>query len=194
MGTGSTRVGHLPLQGRGCRHRVSPKFWQFSIILHGVVFKRQWREQSLQGEPQLSYHLWNKILSRLVNEIVLSRERTKFSHRKGLLDWYDLEATSYICVTCISSQLHILYTSPSINSVAWVRERTLPTEKLPVVGEVNANFYEKRVPSGQRDGYLQPFSRLSRPEPTLFRSRSSSVVLTRLSGPRSRPTMSQKIW
>jgi hypothetical protein len=30
--------------------------------------------------------------------------------------------------------------------------------------------------------------------PLLFLSRSSSVVLTRLSGPRSRPTTSQKIW
>jgi hypothetical protein len=33
-----------------------------------------------------------------------------------------------------------------------------------------------------------------RPELLLFLSRSSSVLLTRLSGPRSRPTTSQKIW
>jgi hypothetical protein len=32
------------------------------------------------------------------------------------------------------------------------------------------------------------------PEPLLFHSSSSSVILTRLSGPRSRPTISQKIW
>jgi hypothetical protein len=38
------------------------------------------------------------------------------------------------------------------------------------------------------------YSRLSRPEPLLFLSSSSSVVLTRLSGLRSRPTTSQKIW
>jgi hypothetical protein len=31
------------------------------------------------------------------------------------------------------------------------------------------------------------------PEPLLFHSSSSSIVLTRLSGPRSRPTTSQKI-
>jgi hypothetical protein len=31
-------------------------------------------------------------------------------------------------------------------------------------------------------------------EPLLYYSRSSSIILTRLSGPRSRPTTSQKIW
>jgi hypothetical protein len=44
------------------------------------------------------------------------------------------------------------------------------------------------VPRGQRDGFLRPFSGLSRPEPLLFLSSSSSVVLRRVSGPRSRPT------
>jgi hypothetical protein len=46
---------------------------------------------------------------------------------------------------------------------------------------------------GQCDGPLQPYSRFSRPEPLLFLSSSSSIVLTRLGGPRSRPTTSQKI-
>jgi hypothetical protein len=41
---------------------------------------------------------------------------------------------------------------------------------------------------------LRPYSRFSRPEPLLFLPSSSSIVLTRLSGPRSRPTTSQKIW
>jgi hypothetical protein len=41
---------------------------------------------------------------------------------------------------------------------------------------------------------LRPYSRISRPEPLLFLPSSSSVVLTRLGGPRSRPTTSQKIW
>jgi hypothetical protein len=39
------------------------------------------------------------------------------------------------------------------------------------------------MPRGQR-----PYSRLSRPEALLFLPSSSSVILTRLSGPRSRPT------
>jgi hypothetical protein len=40
------------------------------------------------------------------------------------------------------------------NSVTWVRERTIPTERPPLVGEVSANFC----------GSLRPYSRLFRPE------------------------------
>jgi hypothetical protein len=39
-----------------------------------------------------------------------------------------------------------------------------------------------------RNGFPRPYSRFCRPELLLFLSRSSSFVLTRLSGPRSRPT------
>jgi hypothetical protein len=48
------------------------------------------------------------------------------------------------------------------------------------------------VPRGQRDGFLQQYSWLSIPEPLRFLSNISSIVLTRLSEPRSRPTTSQK--
>jgi hypothetical protein len=41
---------------------------------------------------------------------------------------------------------------------------------------------------GQRDESLRPYSRIYTPELLLFLPSSSSVVLTRLSGPRSRPT------
>jgi hypothetical protein len=60
-------------------------------------------------------------------------------------------------------------------------------------GEVSANFCGWKVPRGQRDGSIRPYSWYSRPEPLLFLSSSSSIALTRLSGPRSRPTNSQKI-
>jgi hypothetical protein len=50
------------------------------------------------------------------------------------------------------------------------------------------------VPRDQRDGSLMPYSQISRPEPLLFLPSSSSVVLTRLSGLRSRSTTSHKIW
>jgi hypothetical protein len=39
-----------------------------------------------------------------------------------------------------------------LNSVAWVRERTVPTERPQLVGEVSANFCGYRVSHGQRDG------------------------------------------
>jgi hypothetical protein len=80
------------------------------------------------------------------------------------------------------------------NSVAWVRERTIPTERPPLVGEVSAYFCGYRRVSWSAQRISQPYSRFSRPEPLLFLPTSSSVVLTRLSGPRSRPTTSQKIW
>jgi hypothetical protein len=67
------------------------------------------------------------------------------------------------------------------NSVALVCERTIPTERLPLVGEVSANFRGYRVSRGQRDWSLRPYSRLSKPEPLLSLPSSSSVVLTRLS-------------
>jgi hypothetical protein len=70
-----------------------------------------------------------------------------------------------------------------LNSVAWVRERTIRTEQPSLVGEVSANFWGYWVPRGQRDGSLRQYSRLS----------SSSTVLMSLCGPRSRPSTSQKI-
>jgi hypothetical protein len=81
-----------------------------------------------------------------------------------------------------------------INSVAWVCERTIPTERPPLVGEVSANLCGQRVPRGKRYGSLRSYSWFSRPEPLLFLSSSSSIALTRLSGPRFRHTIFQKIW
>jgi hypothetical protein len=45
----------------------------------------------------------------------------------------------------------------------------------------------QRIPTAVNLDFLDP-------EQLLFHSSSSSVILTRLSGPRSRPTTSQKIW
>jgi hypothetical protein len=64
----------------------------------------------------------------------------------------------------------------------------------PLVGEVSANFCWWRVPRGQHNGSQRQYSRISRPKPLLFLPSSSSIVLTRLSGPRSRATTSQEIW
>jgi hypothetical protein len=63
------------------------------------------------------------------------------------------------------------------NSVGLVCERTIPTERPPLVCEVSANFCGWMVSRGQRDGSLRPHSRLSRPAPLLFLPSSSLVVL-----------------
>jgi hypothetical protein len=47
------------------------------------------------------------------------------------------------------------------NSVAWVHEQTIPTERQPFVEEVSANFYGQRVPHGQHEGFLRLYYRLS---------------------------------
>jgi hypothetical protein len=52
--------------------------------------------------------------------------------------------------------------------MAWVLERTIPTERSPFVSEISANFSGERVPRDQRDGSLRPYSRISRQEPVLF--------------------------
>jgi hypothetical protein len=80
------------------------------------------------------------------------------------------------------------------NSVAWVREQTIPIERQPLVGEVSANFWNRvcRVVSAT-DPYGRILAFLDR-SCTFFFPSSSSIVLTRLSGHRSRPITFQKIW
>jgi hypothetical protein len=64
------------------------------------------------------------------------------------------------------------------NSVALVRERTIPNERRRMSKKLVQNIVDR--------GF-------SRPEPLLFLPSSSSFVFMWPSGPRSRPTTSQKI-
>jgi hypothetical protein len=45
--------------------------------------------------------------------------------------------------------------------VAFVRERTIPTERASIVGEVSVNVCGNRLPHGQCDGSLRSYSRLN---------------------------------
>jgi hypothetical protein len=78
--------------------------------------------------------------------------------------------------------------------VALVSEGAIPTEQPSLVGEVSAKFEDKgchlvsvQYPYGSILGFLDR-------SPYFFLKCSSSIVFTRLSGPRSRPTTSHKIW
>jgi hypothetical protein len=42
------------------------------------------------------------------------------------------------------------------NPVTLARERTIPTERQPLVGEVSANLLRREVSRGQRTGSLRP--------------------------------------
>jgi hypothetical protein len=54
----------------------------------------------------------------------------------------------YECNVIVLTFLHVLHLvsikvkveNLILNSVAWVRERNIPTERPPLVGEVSANF------------------------------------------------------
>jgi hypothetical protein len=53
--------------------------------------------------------------------------------------------TSTLCspfcrIICISMCFYIITVNDKLNSVVWVRERTIPTERPPLVGEVSASF------------------------------------------------------
>jgi hypothetical protein len=74
----------------------------------------------------------------------------------------------------------------------WTSPRANYTDRATAVSEKLVPTFVHRWCHVVSYGSLRPYSRFSRPEPLLLPS-SSSVVLTRLSGPRSRPT-TQKIW
>jgi hypothetical protein len=64
---------------------------------------------------------------------------------------------------CFSAPIGRIINTTTINkySVARVRERTIPTERPPLVGEVSAKFCGYRVPRGKHDGSIRPYSRLA---------------------------------
>jgi hypothetical protein len=79
------------------------------------------------------------------------------------------------------------------NYLALVCERTIPTEQRRLLAKLVPAFADRRYcvvsatdPSGRILSFLD--------RPLLVLPSSSSIVLTRLSGPRSRPTASQEIW
>ena len=80
------------------------------------------------------------------------------------------------------------------NSVALVRKRTIPTERPPPVGEVSTNFCAQRCVTWSAQRIPRPLISVFWTGAATFYSSSSSIDLTRLSGPRSRPTTTQKIW
>jgi hypothetical protein len=70
----------------------------------------------------------------------------------------------------------------------------ISVSKPPLWSSVQSSWLQiQRVSRGQRNGSPRPLIRLSWPEPLLFPSSSSSVILTSLSGPRTRPNTSHKI-
>jgi hypothetical protein len=57
----------------------------------------------------------------------------------------------------ISKTRSPLVACTKLNSMVWVRERTIPTERPLLVGKVIANLCGQKVPRAQRDGSLRPY-------------------------------------
>jgi hypothetical protein len=77
-----------------------------------------------------------------------------------------------------------------IEQIPWLLDRfTIPTEKPPLVGELQCQLLRIEgfcvVSAAASHG---PYSRFSRPRLLFLHSSSSSVIIMRLSGPRSGPT------
>jgi hypothetical protein len=85
--------------------------------------------------------------------------------------------------------------SKQLNSLVWVRERTISTYRETAACR-RSQCQLLRIDGATWSAWrpLPPYSWLQSPEPLLFFPSSFSVALTRLSGPRSRPTTSQEIW
>ena len=62
----------------------------------------------------------------------------------------------FLRVACL--KLLYKFTKTKLNSVALVRERTIPTERPPPVGEIVPTFAGRGVSRGQRNESPRPFS------------------------------------
>jgi hypothetical protein len=111
---------------------------------------------------------------------------------------HHMPTTTYTTFTLQLVQLDPLTTTPITLELNYtprpkVRERTISTERPPLVGEVSSNFEHRGChvvsvtdPYGRILGFLDGSRYFVLPS-------SSSTVLTRLSGPRPRPTTYQKM-
>jgi hypothetical protein len=90
---------------------------------------------------------------------------------------------------------HVIATKQT-KQTAWPESASelVPTERLPLLANLVPTFSDRGCHLvSVTDPYCRILGFLNRSR-QFFLSSSSSVVLTRLSGPRSRPTTSQKIW
>jgi hypothetical protein len=75
----------------------------------------------------------------------VDRSKSRFSVYRRKWQW-DLARTEELTKTYKNDSRKIwmetIYTKTKLNSVAWVRKRTIPTKRPPLVGEVSAKFLQ----------------------------------------------------
>jgi hypothetical protein len=159
------------------------------------VFSSNCQFNSVQSEgKEVGVSIWVEQVEQWVSCVTVARgENVKKEAEKTREDVKDSEDFERYLVDC---RLYELALAPYFlvaasckctksklanpNSLASGRERTIPTERSPLVGQL---LRTRGV------GSLWPYSRVSRPQPLIFLPSSSSIALTRLSGPRSRPLL-----
>jgi hypothetical protein len=118
-----------------------------------------WRTQSCDQQPMVFICTTRTRIS--LNDV--PTKKCYYLYRKrNILNW--IMWTICRVSDCWNTRYTYL---PKLNSVALVLERTIPTERPPLVGEVRANFCWQRSRS-QGNGSPRPYSQFSRPEPLLL--------------------------
>jgi hypothetical protein len=110
---------------------------------------------------------WDEILG-LANSVPWGSQqllRWNCLNYLAIFPWREMKE-SFFKVEILARNTSVIW--QQTNSVALVRERNIPTERPPIVGEVNTNFCRWRVLRGQLNGTLRQKSRFYRPEPLLF--------------------------
>jgi hypothetical protein len=115
-----------------------------------------------------------------------SKFKTKFPSKRSV---FLRQSPKHSRIGYLIFSISFVFACDSVMSKKILREsdRRLSVKLVPT-------FVDRGVSHSQSGGFPRLYSRFSRPEPLLFLPSSSSIVLTTLSGPRSRLTTSQKIW
>jgi hypothetical protein len=130
-------------------------------------------------DPVVTNPLWVVRFNRCCLLVFRSQSLSTCYLVEGFIAWrHDMRHSG--CAQAIANVSNIcgthahtvpLHFPQNLNSVAWVRERTVPTERPPLVREVSADFACRVCHVVSVKDPLRPYSRLSRPEPLLFLSK-----------------------
>jgi hypothetical protein len=168
----------------------------------------KWKLQSTQPKQQLITFYWNWVMGKheahcLPLMFLLIHPSTFPSHHVSCLSFHFSPCSHFVTGTgqrCrvgkdqsdLFPRLHCLI-AQSMPKTPLPESASKLYDRATAPRRSSDNFWGYGILRGQRDGALWPYSRFSRHDALLFLPSSSSIVLTRLSGPRSRPTTSQKI-
>jgi hypothetical protein len=120
---------HSPHMSKTCASLISrPRF----------VYKCQFIEMTQEQTRTIKYH--SQVVSTAASFSGSSEFKSWLSLQLCDSDFHGFPQSLQLNCGIISQITHsLLPCTKKLNSVAFVRERTLPTERLPLVGEVSAN-------------------------------------------------------